>query len=145
MGEGLFVAPAPHQDQDIPSGMRRPPLRPHGHRCPVAQLVFAGIWYLAITRQAWGAALGMMVGIGGLIVFTTIVFAWVAHNRSLARRREAARGGRTGAPDTPVVVTRDTRGHAVEIAPGAREQRVLVVRLEGDRKIIAPPADGDGA
>ena len=139
------MAPAPHQDQDIPPGMRRPPRWKLLAWGIPAWLVFAGIWYLAISRQAWGAALGMMVGIGGLIVFTTIVFAWVAHNRSLARRREAARGGRTGAPDTPVVVTRDTRGHAVEIAPGAREQRVLVVRLEGDRKIIAPPADGGGA
>lgn len=106
---------------------------------------FGLIWYLAVTRQASAALVGMLIGLAGLALFTGIIFAWVGHNRALARRREAVTGGRRGAPDMPVVFTHDARGREVDIAPGAREHRVLVVRVEGDRKIIAPPGHGGDA
>lgn len=95
-------------------------------------------WVMAITRQADLLVIGLAIGVLALLVAMGAIWAWVAHNRSLAHRRERARGGRRGAPDVPVVVERDARGRPVVIAPGCDRARLLVARLEGDRKVIGP-------
>lgn len=95
-------------------------------------------WVMAITRQADLLVIGLVIGVLALLVAMGAIWAWVAHNRALAHRRERARGGRRGAPDVPVVVERDARGRPVEIAPGCERARLLVARIEGDRKVIAP-------
>lgn len=98
------------------------------------------VWVLAILRQPDALVIGLGIGVVALVLASGAIWAWVAHNRSLAHRREAQRGGRRGAPDAPLVVDRDARGHAVRIDPAAQTARVLVARLEGDEKVIAPEA-----
>lgn len=95
-------------------------------------------WVMAISRQWDLLVIGLGVGVVALLVATGAIWAWVAHNRALARRRERARGGRRGAPDVPVIVERDARGRPVMIAEGSDRARLLVARVEDGRKVIAP-------
>lgn len=95
-------------------------------------------WFMAVTRQPRELLIGLGIGAGALVIAWIVVTAWVAHNRSLARRREAQRGGRRGAPDVPLAIERDARGRSVQIIPGAVQSRVVVVSVAGDRKSIAP-------
>jgi len=95
------------------------------------------VWFLALQRQPRALVIGLAIGFVGLAAFAGAITAWVAHNRRLARRREAHRGGRRGAPVKEIVVTEDARGRPVRIAPGARDARVLVVRMEDGAKVIA--------
>jgi len=96
------------------------------------------VWFMAIDYQPATLVIGLGIGVGALALATGAIWAWVAHNQSLARRREAARGGRRGAPDVPLQITSDARGRAVRIVPTARSARVVVARVEGDAKILAP-------
>lgn len=95
---------------------------------------------MAIRHQPGTFLIGLAIGASAIAVAAAVVSAWVAHNRSLARRREAERGGRRGAPDRPLVITSDARGRTVRISPGAREARVVIARVEGDEKILTPEA-----
>jgi hypothetical protein len=99
--------------------------------------IVALVWVLALQRQPRTLVIGLAIGFVGLAVFAGAISAWVAHNRRLARRREAQRGGRRGAPAADIVVTEDARGRPVRIAPGARDARVLVVQVENGEKVIA--------
>lgn len=103
-----------------------------------AWAIVALAWVMAIERQWDLLVIGLGIGAVALLVATGAIWAWVAHNRALARRRERARGGRKGAPDVPLVVQRDARGRPVVIAPGCDRARLLVARVDGDRKVIAP-------
>lgn len=98
------------------------------------------VWVLAVRDQPAGLVIGLAAGIVALALATGAIWAWVAHNRALARRREAQRGGRRGAPDVPLVISTDARGRTVRIAPGADRARVVVARVEGDDKVLAPEA-----
>ncbi len=95
---------------------------------------------MAIREQPRTFLIGLAIGAGAIVVAAAVVSGWVAHNRSLARRREAERGGRRGAPDRPLVITTDARGRTVRISPGAREARVVIAHVEGDAKILSPEA-----
>lgn len=103
-----------------------------------AWAIVALAWFMAATRQPRELLIGLGIGVGALVIAWIVVTAWVAHNRSLARRREAQRGGRRGAPDVPLVIERDARGRTVQILAGAVDSRVVVVSVAGDRKSIAP-------
>lgn len=96
------------------------------------------VWFFAIEDQPAALVIGLGAGIVALALAAGSIWAWVAHNRALARRREAARGGRRGAPDVPLVFTEDARGRRVRIHPAAREARIVVARVEGDDKVLAP-------
>jgi hypothetical protein len=102
-----------------------------------AWAIVAVVWVLALERQPRGLVIGLAIGFVGLAVFAGAISAWVAHNRRLARRREAERGGRRGAPVMDIVVTEDARGRPVRIAQGARDARILVVRVKDGEKVIA--------
>jgi hypothetical protein len=129
----------PRRPAPTPPGMRRPPRwRLVAWGVP-AWGAFVALWYLALSRQPGALAIGLAVGLAGMVLSAGIVFTWVAHNRRQARRREGARGGRRGAPAARVLVTHDARGREVRIAPGAHDARVLSVMVEGDAKVIGPP------
>ena len=88
--------------------------------------------------QPAALVIGLGIGIVALALAAGAIWAWVAHNQSLARRREAQRGGRRGAPDAPINIPADARGRAVRITPGARDARIVVVRVEKEEKVLAP-------
>lgn len=98
------------------------------------------VWVLALQRQPRALVIGLAIGLVGLAAFASAITAWVAHNGRLARRREAQGGGRRGAPMKDIVVTEDARGRPVRIAPGARDARVVVVRIENGEKVITGDA-----
>lgn len=117
------------------------------HRPPRWKLVAWGVpawalvvvvWVLATTRQWSALVLGLAIGAIALVVAVGAIWAWVGHNRALAHRRERVRGGRRGAPDVPLIIERDARGHAVVIADGAMDARLLVARLNDGTKVITP-------
>lgn len=95
-------------------------------------------WFMAVTRQPLALLVGLGIGLAALLVAWVVVGAWVAHNRALAHRREAQRGGRRGAPDRPLLITRDARGREIDIAPDAGVARVVTVSVVDGRKVIAP-------
>lgn len=95
-------------------------------------------WVMAISRQWDLLVIGLGVGAIALLVAVGVIWAWVAHNRALARRRERERGGRRGAPDIPIAIERDARGRPVVIADGCDRARLLVARVDDGRKVIAP-------
>lgn len=136
---------SPDEASRIPPGMRRPPRWKLLAWGIPAWVIVGVVWYFAVTRQPDLLLIGLAIGVVGLGVFAGLIFGWVEHNRRLARRFEARRGGRRGAPDARVEVTHDARGHEVRIADGARDARILSVHLDGDVKVIAPPRPADGA
>ena len=123
--------------------MRRPPARRLIAWSVPAWGIVGLVWTLAIMWQPRELLIGLGIGLASLLLAGVVVSAWVAHNRRLAHRREAARGGRRGAPDVPLRIERDARGRAVRIEPGAHTARVVVVTVtgqDGDTKVIAPEA-----
>lgn len=118
--------------------MRRPPRWKLVAWGVPAWAIVAFLWFMAIRDQPAALVIGLAAGLVALSLAAGAIWAWVAHNRSLARRREAVRGGRRGAPDVPLVVATDARGRTVRVYPGAREARVVVARVEGDDKVLAP-------
>ena len=118
--------------------MRRPPRWKLLAWGVPAWAIVALLWFLAIREQPAALVIGLGAGIVALALAAGAIWAWVAHNRSLARRREAMRGGRRGAPDVPLQVTSDARGRTVRIHPGARASRIVVARVDGDVKLLAP-------
>jgi hypothetical protein len=123
--------------------MRRPPARRLIIWSIPAWGIVGALWMMAVTRQPRELLIGLGIGLASLLLAGVVVTTWVAHNRRLAHRREAARGGRRGAPDVPLLIERDARGRAVRIAPGADSARVVVVMVtgkDGDTKVIAPEA-----
>jgi len=96
------------------------------------------VWFFALAYQPAALVIGLGIGIVALALAAGAIWAWVAHNQSLARRREAERGRRRGAPDVPINITADARGRAVRITPGAHDARIVVVRVETEEKVLAP-------
>lgn len=118
--------------------MRRPPRWKLVAWGIPAWAIVGFLWFMAIRNQPAGLVIGLGAGIVALALAAGAIWAWVAHNRSLARRREAVRGGRRGAPDVPLEVTTDARGRTVRIHAGARGARVVVARVQGDAKLLVP-------
>lgn len=118
--------------------MRRPPRWKLIAWGVPAWLVVALVWFLAIRDQPAALAIGLGVGLAALAIAAGAIWAWVAHNQALARRREASRGGRRGAPEVPLRVPTDARGRRVVIHDGARGARTVVARVEGDEKRLVP-------
>lgn len=121
--------------------MRRPPRWKLVAWGMPAWAIVVVVWLLAIDRQWSALVLGLCIGGVALLMAAGAVWAWVAHNRSLAHRRERERGGRRGAPDVPVLVERDARGRPGVVAQGARDARMLVARVHDGAKLIAPGDD----
>lgn len=105
-----------------------------------AWAIVAVTWVLAIQRQWDLLLIGLALGAVALLAALGVIWAWVAHNRALAHRRERARGGRRGAPDVPLVIEADARGREVVVDEGAAGARVLVARVVDGRKVISPEA-----
>ena len=118
--------------------MRRPPRWKLVAWGVPAWAIVAALWFMAIRDQPAALAIGLGAGIVALGLAAGAIWAWVAHNQSLARRREAARGGRRGAPDVPLEFSTDARGRRVTIHHGARDARIVVARVEGEQKVLAP-------
>lgn len=117
--------------------MKRPPSWKLAAWSAPAWGIVAFAWFMAVTRQPSELLLGLGIGLGALVAAWIVITAWVAHNRGLARRREAQRGGRRGAPDVPLVIERDARGRHVDVSPAAVDARVVVVSVADDRKSVS--------
>ncbi|GEM_PF-7093612 len=141
-GDSTIVPPAPAAapaaiaPPEVPPGMRTPStVRLLAWGIP-AWGIAAVVLYMAITRQPDDLLNGLAFAGIAMTTSALAVTAWVAHSRRLAHRREATRGGRTGAANLPLVITKDALGRRIEVAPDALTARVISVRVDGDVKTI---------
>jgi len=94
------------------------------------------LWWVAIRENPEQLVLSVALWVICVVFWSVVLTAWVAHNRNLAHRMEAKRGGRKGAPDVPLVIERDALGRNVEVPDGAVRASEVTVRTEGDRKVF---------
>ena len=103
-------------------------------------MIFGYIWWRAVVDQPQQLLSGAIFWVACVALTGVVILAWVAWNRSLARRRIAKFGGRKLRASGPIDFSTDALGQPVVIAEGALTARLVEVDLVDGVKLIEPTA-----
>ena len=132
--------PTPRERTLLPPGASRRPRWRAALTAIPAWMIFGYIWWRAIVDQPQQLLSGAIFWAACVAFTGAVIFAWVAWNRALARRRIAQFGGRKLRASGPIDFSTDALGQPVVIADGALTARLVGVDLVDGVKVIEPTA-----